>query len=104
MPPKRTLPLYFGVCFLYAAVARTDESVIGLNERVRIASGVSGHIHPALCMTKKGTLVAIFSQADYKDLKIARSSDGGTTWSKPAAFPHTEKTAFYPRSLTTLGD
>jgi BNR/Asp-box repeat protein len=85
-------------------VSRAQDTPIGVNERIRIASGVSGHIHPALCLTKKGTLVAIFSQSDYKDLKLARSSDGGKTWSKPAPYPHTEKTSFYPGSLTTLGD
>src|SRR5262245_13944361 len=84
--------------------ARAQEKVIGVAERVRIASGVSGHIHPALCVTKKGTVIAIFSQSDYKDLKIARSTDGGKTWSKPAPYPHTEKTSFYPGSLTTLSD
>ena len=85
-------------------VAGAQEKVIGVADRVRIASGVSGHIHPALCVTKKGTVVAIFSQSDYKDLKIARSTDGGKTWSKPAPYPHTEKTSFYPGSLTTLSD
>ena len=44
---------------------------------VRIASGVAGHIHPALCLTKKGTLVVIFSQSNYKDLRQTTSTDGG---------------------------
>ncbi len=81
-----------------------QDAPIGVKDRVRIASGVSGHIHPALCLTKKGTIIAIFSQSDYKDLKSARSADGGKTWSQPAPFPHTEKIAFYPGSLTTLRD
>ena len=41
---------------------------------VRIASGVSGHIHPAVCVTKKGTIVVIFSQSDYKDLRLATNT------------------------------
>lgn len=92
------------IAFGYAGVVQGQDGVVGVNERVRIASGVSGHIHPALCLTKKGTLVAIFSQSDYKDLKIARSTDSGKTWSRPAPYPHTEKTSFYPGSLTTLAD
>jgi hypothetical protein len=71
---------------------------------VRIESGVSGHIHPALCVTKKGTLVAVYCKSEYQPYLITRSSDGGKTWSKPALFPHTVKTQVYPGSLTTLAD
>src|SRR5262249_18940578 len=71
---------------------------------VRIDSGVSGHIHPALCITRKGTLVAVYCQSEYKPYLIARSTDGGKTWSMPALFPHTVKTQVYPGSLTTLAD
>src|SRR6266704_869820 len=33
---------------------------------VRIESGVSGHIHPALAITNKGTLVAVYCKSEYK--------------------------------------
>src|SRR5262245_8784407 len=69
---------------------------------VRIASGVSGHIHPAICVSKKGTVVVIFSQSDMKDLRISRSTDGGDTWSKPEPFAPSAKQSIYPGSLTTL--
>jgi hypothetical protein len=71
---------------------------------VRLDSGVSGHIHPALCRTKKGTLVAVYCKSEYQPYLITRSTDGGKTWSKPALFPHTVKTQVYPGSLTTLAD
>src|SRR5262249_975857 len=71
---------------------------------VRIDSGVTGHIHPALCITKKGTLVAVYCKSEYKPYLITRSTDGGKTWSKPVLFPPTEKTQVYPGSLTTLAD
>ncbi len=71
---------------------------------VRIETGVSGHIHPALCLTRKGTLVAVFCKSEYKPYLLTRSTDGGQTWSKPALFPPTEKTSVYPGSLTTLAD
>lgn len=71
---------------------------------VRIDSGVSGHIHPALCITKKGTLVAVYCKSEYKPYLITRSTDGGKTWSKPTLFPPTEKVQVYPGSLTTLAD
>ncbi|MSQ96665.1 MAG: exo-alpha-sialidase [Gemmataceae bacterium] len=71
---------------------------------VRIETGVSGHIHPALCITKKGTLVAVYCKSEYKPYLITRSTDAGKTWSKPVLFAPTEKTQVYPGSLTTLAD
>jgi len=71
---------------------------------VRIAGDVSGHIHPAACVTKSGVILVIYSKSDFKDLRLSRSSDGGKTWSEPVAAPNTEKLSIYPGSLTTLGD
>jgi hypothetical protein len=71
---------------------------------VRIDSGVSGHIHPALCISKKGTIVGVYCKSEYKPYLITRSFDMGKTWSKPVLFPHTTETQVYPGSLTTLTD
>jgi hypothetical protein len=71
---------------------------------VRIATGVSGHIHPAACVTKKGTVLVIFCQSDFKDHRMSRSSDGGLTWTKPEPYGPTAKLSIYPGSLTTLKD
>jgi len=71
---------------------------------VRLETGVSGHIHPALCLTKTGTLVAVYCKAEYKPHLLTRSTDGGKTWSKPEPFAHTAETQVYPGSLTTLAD
>ena len=46
----------------------------------------------------------IYSQSDMKDLRLARSKDGGRTWSEPVAFGPTEKLSLYPGALTTLAD
>ena len=53
---------------------------------VRIAAGVNGHIHPAFCVTQQGTLVVIFGQSDFKDLRVTRSTDAGKSWSEPKPF------------------
>lgn len=71
---------------------------------VRIGSGVSGHIHPALCVTSKGTLVAVFCKKERAPHLISRSTDGGKSWSQPVLFPPTTTTGIYPGSLTTLAD
>lgn len=89
---------------LMATAALSDEKLADKGPFVRIASGVSGHIHPAACVTKTGTVLVIFGQSDYKDLKVARSADGGRTWSEPILFSPTEKLSIYPGSLTTLSD
>lgn len=91
-----------------AAAALLSSSASGqespLSAPVRIESGVSGHIHPALCITTKGTLVATFCKKEYMPHLITRSTDGGKTWTTPALFPPTDKIAIYPGSLTTLSD
>lgn len=71
---------------------------------VRIGKPVNGHIHPAMCLGPKGTLVVTFGQVNHRDLRITRSMDGGRTWSEPAPFPHTVGKTYYPGSLTTLSD
>ncbi|MCS6852843.1 MAG: glycoside hydrolase [Gemmataceae bacterium] len=71
---------------------------------IRIESEVSGHIHPALCVSQKGTLIATFCQREFKPHLLTRSTDGGKTWSKPTLFPHTRETRVYPGSLTALAD
>jgi len=73
-------------------------------ECIRVASGVSGHVHPAICVTPAGTILVIFSQSEFKDLRLTRSSDGGKTWSPPIPFPGTEQLTIYPGSLTVLKD
>src|SRR4051812_13200705 len=83
---KRSLTVVIG----FLAVASTSAAQRReLPPPVRIATGVSGHIHPALCVSKKGTLVAVYCQHEYKPHLITRSSDGGKTWSTPKPFPHT---------------
>lgn len=71
---------------------------------VRIADPVDGHIHPAVCIGKKGTIVVTYGRVNHHDLRITRSADGGKTWSSPAEFVHTVKKTYYPGSLTTLKD
>jgi hypothetical protein len=71
---------------------------------IKIGSPVGGHIHPSICRTKKGTLIVTFGQVNHRDLRIARSTDDGKTWSTPEPFVHTVKKTYYPGSLTTLAD
>src|SRR5438034_354728 len=91
-----------GVLFLGLAHGLCDAG--DAPKPVRIASGVKGHIHPAACISKKGTIVVIFSQEDMKDLRITRSTDGGEKWTPPEPFAPSAKQSIYPGSLTALSD
>ena len=71
---------------------------------IRIDRGVSGHIHPAAYLTKKGTVLVAYCRSDYKDMRLTRSADGGRTWSEPVAFAPTAKVSINLSSLTTLAD
>jgi hypothetical protein len=97
---KQLGPVLAWVLFAPALFAQDAD----LPPPVRIDSGVSGHIHPALGISKKGTLVAVYCKSEYKPYLITRSTDGGKTWSKPSLFPHTIATQVYPGSLTALAD
>ena len=71
---------------------------------VRIAKPVNGHIHPAVCLSRGGTIVVIYGRVNHRDLRITRSTDGGAIWTQPTPFVHTIKKTYYPGSLTALSD
>ena len=71
---------------------------------VRIGNPVGGHIHPAACVSAKGTIVVTYGHTNHRDLRITRSPDGGTIWSEPKPFAPTVGRSYYPGSLTTLRD
>jgi hypothetical protein len=97
---RTTLPILISMLVGAASFGQEAESP----PLVRIDTSVSGHIHPALAVTKKGTLVAVYCKSEYKPYLITRSTDRGKTWSKPMPFSHTVATQVYPGSLTTLAD
>lgn len=71
---------------------------------IRIANPVNGHIHPAVCLSQRGTIVVTYGHINHRDLRITRSTDAGKSWSTPEPFTHTVKKTYYPGSLTTLRD
>lgn len=77
---------------------------LALSGPVRIAKPVGGHIHPAACVSQKGTIIVIYGHTNHRDLRILRSTDGGRTWTKPEPFVHTIDKTYYPGSLTALSD
>ena len=77
-----------------------------------LAARISGHIHPSICQTKNGTLVVVYKGANV--LMCSRSTDKGSTWSKPEAIVtsakrpdvirEVKKFEVYPGTADTLPD
>lgn len=76
--------------------------------RVLVSDGlIGGHIHPSLCVTPGGDLIAVFNRGpgDADQLLLTRSCDGGLAWSDPAVIPHSVRrceNGVYPGALTVL--
>ena len=72
----------------------------------RIGDIIGGHVHPAVCVAKNGTILAVYNTegGGGKELQLSRSVDGGFTWSQPAPIPIICDCSIYPGSLTTLSD
>lgn len=106
MNPVRTVCLSVSLALLslFGTGGPMAASAAKAEERVRIGDPVGGHIHPAICLTKKGTVVVTYGRVNHRDLRISRSLDGGRSWSEPAPYGPTAGKTFYPGSLTTLSD
>jgi hypothetical protein len=92
--------LVFGVLLLAGSLLAAAEEL----RPIRIADPVNGHIHPAVCISKQGTIVVTYGRVNHRDLRITRSTDGGRTWAPPSPFGPTANKTYYPGSLTTLAD
>ena len=64
---------------------------------------VSAHIHPGICVTKKGTVVVVHYEEKKGRVQICRSTDGGESWSPSVPIPGIKDHA-YPGALTALSD
>jgi hypothetical protein len=98
---------------LLSAGASTASQNLEPSEPVTIVSGrMSGHVHPSVCASAKGTLLA-FYRGDNVIMRV-RSRDGGRTWDKPTPvaetanrpdfIPPVPKFEVYPGSVDALKD
>lgn len=78
---RTMIALWLVICGMLLRDARADEL-----QPVRIAKPAGGHIHPAVCISPKGTLVVIYGQVNHRDLRLTRSVDGGRKWSETVPF------------------
>ena len=68
------------------------------NKPTRIADVIGGHIHPAICVTQSGALLAVYNKegGGGKELLLSRSNDGGMTWSSSVPIPAIRNCSIYP--------
>ena len=76
------------------------------SEPIRIADVISGHIHPAVCVTQSSAILVVYNKegGGGKELLLSRSINGGLTWSKALGISEIRDCSIYPGSLTTLSD
>ena len=74
---------------------------------MRVGDVIGGHVHPSLCVTHSGAVLAVYNEdgGGAAVLRICRSEDGGRTWSAPAPIPASagrSRRGVYPGSLSVL--
>jgi len=91
---------------LLAVPCQSNEESSAQSKPVRVANVIGGHVHPAACVTKNGDVLAVYNKegGGGKELLLSRSTDAGTSWSKPIPIPVITNCSIYPGSLTTLRD
>lgn len=100
-----------GTCWLASIIQGAglcaDEQPVSI-----LAARIGGHIHPSICRTKNGTLVAVYKGENV--LMRACSSDDGESWSnpepittsakRPEVIRKVQKFEVYPGTADTLPD
>src|SRR5262245_21301624 len=91
------------LCFLAClSIPLTVAAAADLPAPVRVANERLGHSHPAICVSKQGTIIIAHYHESGGKVFVCRSTDGGKTWSEsevPDIGCHP-----YPGALTTLSD
>ena len=85
--------LFSLICSAPCHKLTADEKPISI-----LSARISGHVHPSICQTKNGTLVVVYQGKNV--LMCTRSTDNGTTWSKPQPIPTTAKRPSEIRKVT----
>src|ERR1051325_2484498 len=77
---------------------------LGMMLLVLLPCTALGHIHPSICVTKKGTIVVVHYDENNAKVQISRSIDGGKNWSASVPVPGIKAGGTYPGALTALSD
>lgn len=68
--------------FCVFVILAVDSGSIAQDKPVSIlAARIGGHIHPSICRTQDGTLIVVYKGDNV--LMSSRSTDDGSTWTKP---------------------
>lgn len=111
MPSRRCALCRIGSFFVLSVVAqgalRAEEKPVSI-----LAAKIGGHIHPSICRTPDGTLLAVYRGSNV--MMCSRSTDGGATWEhslpiaatakRPEVIRDTKVFEVYPGTADTLPD
>jgi hypothetical protein len=98
---------WFGAAiFWLAAPATADELLVvaRIADGIQAKKGNPGHVHPAVCVARDGTVVVAHYAEAAKQIHVLRSTDGGRTFQNAGAVPDIGPGHPYPGALTTLND
>lgn len=101
------LPLLLAGLVVASSTVRSDDEplvVQRIADGVQAAKGPRGHVHPAVCVAKDGTVVVAHYAEAAKRIFVLRSTDGGRSFSEAGEVPDVGAGNPYPGALTTLGD
>lgn len=83
---------------------RSKALALGMLLLLLSPSSALAHIHPSICVTKKGTVVVVHYDENNAKVQISRSADGGKTWSASVPVPGIKAGGTYPGALTAISD
>jgi hypothetical protein len=89
-----------------AITSAADEPLVveRIADGVQATKGNRGHVHPAICVAKDGTVVVAHFAEAAKRIFVLRSTDGGRSFAAVGEVPDVGPGQTYPGALTTLAD
>jgi len=99
--------LFILACLLAPTTMRADDEplvVRRIADGVQATKGNRGHVHPAVCVAKDGTVVVAHYAEAAKRIFVLRSTDGGRSFTEAGEVPDVGAGNPYPGALTTLSD
>src|SRR5438132_462356 len=78
------IALFFFVLVIAGGPLRADDKAVSI-----LAAKIGGHIHPSICRTPDGALLAVYRGSNV--MMCSRSTDGGASWEQPLPIAATAK-------------
>ncbi len=94
-------------CVVAASASAAEDQPLVVQrvaDGIQATKGNRGHVHPAICVAKDGTVVIAHYAEAAKRIFVLRSTDGGRWFSEAGEVPNVGEGNPYPGALTALSD